>query len=184
VAQAAPTRAPAVLLADSDGLRVLQAPERLDTIALDTITYDPTGEVSLGGRAPSEGFVRVYLDDRPITTSQIARDGNWRTPLPDVDTGVYTLRIDQVSASGEVTSRVETPFKREEPEVVASLQAPETSGPIERPVMTVQPGTTLWAIAERQYGSGNLFVKVFAANQDRIKDPNLIYPGQVFDLPE
>lgn len=50
--------------------------------------------------------------------------------------------------------------------------------------VTVQPGFTLWAIAQGQYGDGILYVQVFDANRDRIRDPDLIYPGQVFTLPE
>ncbi len=50
--------------------------------------------------------------------------------------------------------------------------------------MTVQPGNTLWAIARESYGEGPLFVRVFEANRDRIRDPDLIYPGQIFEIPE
>ena len=49
--------------------------------------------------------------------------------------------------------------------------------------VTVQPGFTLWAIAQGQYGDGVLYVQVYEANRDRIRDPDLIYPGQVFALP-
>jgi len=51
-------------------------------------------------------------------------------------------------------------------------------------VRTVQPGNTLWAIAQERYGDGILYVRVFEANRDLIRNPNLIYPGQVFRLPE
>ena len=51
-------------------------------------------------------------------------------------------------------------------------------------VVTVQPGNTLWAIARESYGEGPLFVRVFEANRDRIRDPDLIYPGQIFEIPE
>jgi nucleoid-associated protein YgaU len=51
-------------------------------------------------------------------------------------------------------------------------------------VVTVQPGNTLWGIASEQYGQGILYVRVFEANRDRIGNPDLIYPGQVFTLPE
>lgn len=50
--------------------------------------------------------------------------------------------------------------------------------------VTVQPGYTLWGIAQENYGDGVLYVQLFEANRDLIKDPNLIYPGQVFALPE
>jgi nucleoid-associated protein YgaU len=47
----------------------------------------------------------------------------------------------------------------------------------------VQPGFTLWAIAEANFGDGVRYVQVFEANRDKIRDPNLIYPGQVFTVP-
>lgn len=50
--------------------------------------------------------------------------------------------------------------------------------------ITVQPGLTLWAIAEQNFGEGVMYVQVFEANKDKIKDPDLIYPGQVFNVPK
>jgi nucleoid-associated protein YgaU len=184
--------APAILSADAEGVRVLQPaalsdipPEVTTTVALDTITYDPDGDVLLGGRAAGEGFVRVYLDNQPITTSRISLNGDWRTDLPQVDTGIYTLRVDEVDTEGTVVSRIETPFQREEPAVVAAAMAEETATEGFRvAVKTVQPGATLWAIAQERYGSGVMYVRVFEANRDRIRDPDLIYPGQVFVIPE
>jgi len=49
--------------------------------------------------------------------------------------------------------------------------------------VTVQPGFTLWGIARERFGEGILYVQVFKANKDRIRNPDLIYPGQVFTLP-
>ena len=49
--------------------------------------------------------------------------------------------------------------------------------------ITVQPGYTLWGIARASLGDGVLYVQVFNANKDKIKNPDLIYPGQVFTLP-
>jgi len=187
----APQPAPAVIVASSEGVRVVQsggddtAPDVLANVALDSITYDPTGEVLIAGRGASNGFVNVYLDNQPITTSRIEEGGNWRTDLPQVDMGVYTLRVDEVNAEGEVLSRVETPFLREEPSVIAAQMAEQTDElDFKVAVATVQPGATLWAIAEQRFGAGILYVKVFEANRDTIRDPDLIYPGQVFRIPE
>ncbi len=178
--------AAAVLLSDEEGVRVIQPapsdtqPEVMSVVALDSISYSQTGEVQLSGRAQGEGFVRVYLDNAPVTTSRIAADGSWRSGLPEVDTGVYTLRIDEVDAEGNVTSRVETPFKREDEEVLAS--ATDTTKRVQ--AVTVQPGYTLWGISRDNFGDGLLYVRIFEANRDRIRDPDLIYPGQVFTIPE
>jgi len=48
---------------------------------------------------------------------------------------------------------------------------------------TVKQGDTLWAIAKTYYGNGALYTKIHEANKDTIKNPNLIYPGQVFHIP-
>lgn len=51
-------------------------------------------------------------------------------------------------------------------------------------VLTVQPGNTLWGIASGAYGDGVLYVRLFEANRGQIRDPDLIYPGQVFTIPQ
>ncbi|MEL7257867.1 MAG: LysM peptidoglycan-binding domain-containing protein [Pseudomonadota bacterium] len=182
------TQNTAVLLSDDEGVKVLQpaqpqdaSPEVMSVVALDAITYSTEGEVQLSGRGAGEGFVRVYIDNAPVITSQIDEDGSWRSDLPEVDTGVYTLRIDEVDAEGNVTSRVETPFKREDEEVLA--QATEGQTELVQAI-TVQPGYTLWGISRDNYGDGTLYVRIFEANRDRIRNPDLIYPGQVFSIPE
>ena len=189
---AAPATTPPVLIADAEGVRVLQparasevAPEVLRTVALDTISYDDSGEVTVAGRATSAGSVRVYLDNDPVAEAPISEIGTWSTQLRDVATGVYTLRVDQLDADGAVLSRIETPFLREERETIAAVMAEDTvREDFSVAVRTVQPGNTLWAIARDRYGEGILYVAVFEANKDLIRDPDLIYPGQIFRLPE
>ncbi len=71
-------------------------------------------------------------------------------------------------------SRPPNPEPAAEPEPVAVKRAE---------VVTVQPGFTLWQIATENYGDGMLYVKVFEANKGQIRDPDLIYPGQIFAVP-
>ncbi len=182
---------PTVLQSDADGVRVvqagpsIQAPEASKNVALDAITYDPDGEVQLSGRAIGDGEVQIYINNEPVSTSDVTQGGDWRIDLPEIDTGLYTLRIDELDTEGDVVSRVETPFRREEPSDVAAVLAEETSVEgFEVAVRTVQPGSTLWAIAEESLGDGIRFVEVFEANRDLIRDPDLIYPGQIFRMPE
>ena len=48
---------------------------------------------------------------------------------------------------------------------------------------TVQKGDTLWAIAKKFYGNGSKYPTIYEANKDKIKNPNLIYVGQVLTIP-
>lgn len=178
--------APAVVLLGSNGVEVLQpatGPEVLVDLAIDAITYSDTGEVQISGRSAA-GFVRVYLNNRALLTLEVPEPGVWTANLADVAPGVYTLRVDSLDADGAVVSRVETPFQREEPEKVQALaeELVQTRRPLTS-VEVVQPGSTLWAISRKTYGAGVLYVNIFEANRDQIRDPDLIYPGQIFDLP-
>ncbi|SMY09094.1 LysM peptidoglycan-binding domain-containing protein [Flavimaricola marinus] len=187
-----PVSTPPLLMVDETGVRVLQpsrtpvvVPELLRTVALDTISYDDSGEVSVSGRATTGGTVRVYLDNVPQGDAPVREDGTWAMALAGVSPGLYTLRADQLTEAGRVTSRIETPFLREERATIAAVMAEDTTAEdFSVAVRTVQPGNTLWAIARERYGEGILYVAVFEANQDLIRDPDLIYPGQVFRLPE
>ncbi len=174
----------AVLKSTAAGVELLNpaAPTVMDTVALDTIGYSDTGDVQLSGRAqPDTDTVRVYLDNDAVISLPVDDQGRWRGEVPDVDEGIYTLRVDELAVDGTVTSRIETPFKRESAAVLTQATVNQ-DGPIK--AITVQAGATLWAIARDRYGDGQLYVRVVEANAGDIRDPDLIYPGQVFDLPD
>lgn len=175
---------PKVVIANSDGVKVIQDDKRSDDeLALDSIAYDPLGNVTVGGRSNPSGLVRFYINNEAVSATETNEAGYWEADLSDIIPGTYTLRIDELSLKGDVISRLESPFKREDRERLANLIAPSTS-PVRINIVTVQPGNTLWAIARKRYGDGLLYVQVFEANRDKIKNPDLIYPGQLFDLPD
>ena len=49
--------------------------------------------------------------------------------------------------------------------------------------MTVKAGDSLSKIAKRELGDGNKWKAIYDANKDKIKDPDLIHPGQVLTIP-
>jgi nucleoid-associated protein YgaU len=48
---------------------------------------------------------------------------------------------------------------------------------------TVKSGDTLSKISKQFYGDANSYMRIFDANRDQLKDPNLIKPGQVLKIP-
>ncbi|MBS1303540.1 LysM peptidoglycan-binding domain-containing protein [Loktanella sp. SALINAS62] len=171
------------IIVTADGVQIASVDQTApDRVALDAITYDDSGEVQLAGRAPEQGNLRVYLDNAPVRDGIATATGNWELTMPDVAPGTYTLRIDEIAPDGSVASRVETPFLKEAP---ADIRALRDGGPdVQRiAISTVQPGMTLWGIATDRLGDGFLYVSIFEANKDQIRDPDLIYPGQVFSVP-
>ncbi len=184
------TGVPPILSVDADGISVVQpalaaeaTPDVLDSIALDAISYGDAGELRLTGRAAPGASVRIYLDNEAVLETGVEDAGTWDSDLAGVAPGLYTLRADQLDAEGIVTSRIEMPFKRESAEALAEDVGVEAAAR-GLALRTVQPGNTLWGISEERYGTGIAYVQVFEANADRIRNPDLIYPGQVFVLPD
>ena len=61
--------------------------------------------------------------------------------------------------------------------------APATPAPPAPRTHTVVRGDTLWGIAQKFYGNGTLWPRIFDANRGKIKDPHWIFPAQVFVIP-
>lgn len=127
--------------------------------------------------------------------------------------GNHRVRLDEVDAiSGKVSTRAEVPFNVPDPATTASVPAQAAvsnaaSDPAARPpatvvaaatpdgaapptpqapeiaTITVSRGDSLWHISHRALGDGHRYAVVYQSNRAQIRDPNLIYPGQVLVLP-
>ncbi len=159
--------------------RVLQEPasEGLNdrALVLRAVDYGATGLVVISGQAEPGARIIVYLDEAALGYTLAGVDGFWQiAPAQPVSPGLHRLRVDRVDAGGAVLARVETFFSRAE----------LPSGLPEERFVIVQPGNSLWRIARRAYGGGIHYTVIYQANLDQIRDPDLIYPGQIFALPE
>jgi nucleoid-associated protein YgaU len=177
---------------DTGGAVVLQKPEAPSTptsktpppdqestgissgaLGLDVVDYDDKGEVVVGGHGTPGATVQLYLDNKPLGATTVDDRGRWQlTPTEPVAPRLHTLRVDQVGQDGRVAARVESPFLRAERIELPADQA-----------FIVQPGNSLWRIARRTYGEGLRYTVIYEANRGEIRDPDLIYPGQVFAIP-
>ena len=48
---------------------------------------------------------------------------------------------------------------------------------------TVSRGDSLWRLSQLTYGAGTRYAVIYKANKEQIRNPNLIYPGQIFVMP-
>ncbi|MCC1482093.1 LysM peptidoglycan-binding domain-containing protein [Roseibaca sp. Y0-43] len=184
-ADAADATAPLAVLMRSDGsVQVLGDAPRLPgaggatgNVVIDSVVYDREGDIVMGGRsARGLADIQIYLDNQPILRTRADADGAWQAQLAGIERGVYRLRVDELDAASQVVSRAEIPFERVTPELAREAAGPQA--------LIVQPGNTLWDMSEQNYGDGRRFMRIFDANRDQIRDPDLIYPGQVFVLPD
>ena len=174
-----PDAEPMVVASREDGLEVLQKPdpdEDDDSVTLDMATQNPNGTVALSGRAGGLKPLRIYADAKLVAETVADADGRWSAET-DVDaaSGAATFRVDQVGPDGAVSGRAEVPFR-----VAEDDAADRAIGPGE---VVVRQGDSLWAIAENLLGRGNRYTVIYAANRERIADPNVIFPGQLLTVP-
>ena len=156
---------------------VLQKPGSFmgDTVLeVSTLDFDERGRAIFAGVSDPGAEVRIYLDNDFIGIVSADNSGHWVfSPDNMIYSGKHVLRLDQVMDGDGVELRFEQPF-----DTAAALDIAMAENHV-----VIKSGNNLWHIARRVYGSGILYTQIFRANNERIRDPNMIYPGQKFLLP-
>ncbi len=86
-------------------------------------------------------------------------------PDPDaalVETAAVTSQTEQAETVTPVTGATATPVTGK---------------------VVIQPGNNLWQISRVIYGQGRRYTVIYDANKEQIRDPDRIYPGQIFETP-
>lgn len=95
---------------------------------------------------------------------------------------MVTIKLKQYRDYKTKTCNIQ--FASSKPKVVV-----QPARPVENPpkpanqTYTVVKSDCLWNIAKKFYGNGSKYTVIYNANKDKIKNPNLIYPGQVLTIP-
>jgi nucleoid-associated protein YgaU len=158
----------------SQPAQALQVPNaRSGSLSLDTAEYGDNGKLMLSGHATPGATLRLYAENQLLATVTADSAGKWSSVSAHPQTaGKIELRVDELAADGSVAQRIAEPFE------------PQTAGAAPNGSYTVQPGNSLWVIARKAYGNGTQYTVIFGANKEHIRDPNLIYPGQIIALPK
>lgn len=147
-------------------------------LGLEVVDYDDGDTIRFAGTAPAGARLRVYADERHLGDTKAGADGRWSlTPVEAPAVGRHSLRVDQLGPGDlvpvPVTGRIQVAFLRE------ALPA----GLVREGRVVVQPGDNLWRIARDSYGRGTRYTVIYRANQDQLRSPDRIFPGQVLAVP-
>jgi LysM repeat protein len=159
-------------------------------VMVDTVETEPGGKLFVSGRSSPRAAVRLYLNDSYQASTTAAANG--RFAFTTTNEGIrpgsgYRVRLDEVDpGSGAIRSRAEVPF---EAASAASAGSPAAGSPaaVTNPKVStavVSRGDSLWRISRAAYGDGARYTVIYDANHNQIRNPDRIYPGQVFVLPE
>lgn len=178
-------------------------PHAIDTVppmpTLDAVRVGRSGQAVLAGRAVPGADVTLL--DKGQVMGHVTADQNGEfVMLPDkpLPPGAASLSLTaQVPGDTKVAQsapvNVTVPDRRQlaaltaqqataQPAAGAAHETAAGTGAANGAV-TVQPGNSLWRLARQSYGAGTKYVEIYDANRPEIRDPNLIFPGQVLTLP-
>jgi nucleoid-associated protein YgaU len=180
-------------------------------VVVETVEIEPSGKFHASGQARPGAALRLYLNDSFVTSVTAGADGRFAVTINEgVAPGSYRVRVDEASSSGTVRARAEVPFTAPDTTASVSAQAtaskrpdsaspqlaaagatvlPNSGSPPSTVVVpkiattTVSRGDSLWRLSQVTYGAGMRYAVIYKANRGQIRNPNRIYPGQVFVLP-
>lgn len=166
-----------------------QAAAEAPAITIRTVEMEERGGFFATGSAPSGAAVRLYLNGSAVADLHAGQDGSWSFDLANgMQPGSYVVRADQIdTSSGKVVARAEVPFDYKAfaaavgsgGPAVATGGSANTSAIAAISSVTVVQGDNLWRISRKVLGHGIRYTQIYAANISQIRDPRLIYPGQV-----
>jgi nucleoid-associated protein YgaU len=168
--------------------------ETLEALAVASVATMPAPEETIEPNAPdaaAETAPTAAL--KPVAPAVQAGAPDLAIPEPAAAVAPAALATVNGAGSDDAANPAAEPAVTAEPVAdaisaalpTATANNPVEVAPVQAPVtVTVQPGFTLWGIATERFGAGTMYVQVFEANRNSIKDPDLIYPGQVFTLPQ
>lgn len=166
------------------------------------------GKIFVAGTADPGRKVRAYANEILLGEAVVSEKGQFLVEATrDLPVGDYTVRVDLLDADGsKVIARAAVPFQREPGEAIAAVapsaseapaapqqdtasadKAPTTVAPKLEQVdhaVIIRRGDSLWRISRRVYGHGVRYSTIYLANQQQISNPDRIWPGQVFKVPQ
>jgi len=134
-----------------------------------------------------------FIVTRTLPNGKMLFDTNMKVSMEDYNVNenskegfdlVVSISLKQFRNYGTKTANVT--FTQSKPKATVQATRPAESSPAPKTTgktHTVVKGDTLWGIVKKYYGNGSQYTKIANANKDKVKNPNLIYPGQVLTIP-
>lgn len=142
------------------------------TLGLGSVDYDGSGKAVIAGTAKPGATVSLFLGTTKLGTVTADQAGRWTMRTDKLPAKPGTFRLETTSPTGSVLQSMQTAF------------APHKIGKLAPGQIVITQGQCLWQIARKLYGKGTDYSLIYRANEGTIQNPNLIYPGQHFDLPK
>ena len=164
-----------VFNSDVENIDMLNLEKINDAISLDMLSYSSDGLIILSGRTISNSEIEIFKSSNVLGKTKSNENGIWKFIIKKDDYSNEEISI-KTKINGEVLmltynqAEIKKRFKKTNFEFYDDR-------------IIVQKGNSLWSIARKTLGGGVFYTEIYKNNLTKIKNPNLIYPGQVFNIP-
>ena len=151
------------------------ATSQIAALAPSAIVWRDASSILISGT--SRGGIRVTVNDAKgqFGEALVLADGAWQVAGSlDMDIAVSQLRFLLFDDVNQIIARYDLPVKARD----------LAKGQDGSPLVVVNKGDMLWRIAYQQMGKGVRYVDIVRRNKQDIINPDLIYPKQIFAVPQ
>ena len=160
------------LSSDGEDIEIYNKGNFTNGMSIDYVNYLPNLDILISGQMIPNKKIEFFVDNEIIGNVSSDDFGSWNFTynLKSYNEDFEVLAVSIIDEK-EVTLTIPLSYKE------------FSSTELEKRKFVVQPGNSLWRIARKTLGGGIFYTEIFKSNYAKISDPNLIFPGQVFIIP-
>ena len=163
-----------VFRSDVENIDMLNLEKLNDAITLDFLSYSPPGLIIMSGRTISNTEIEILKSSEVLGKTKSNENGVWKFIINKNDANEEISIKTTISGETLILTYDEAEIKK---------RFKNTNFEFYDDRIIVQKGNSLWKIARKTLGGGIFYTEIYKNNLAKIKNPNLIYPGQVFNIP-
>ena len=155
----------------SSSLEIINNNQKILGLSLDIAEYLDEESLMLTGRTKPNTKVKLFFSDNFVKDSKSDNNGVWKMELKNFKFTDNNLTITSEIEGQKIKLKTKIFDKKIDSNFIFEKE------------VIVKNGNSLWRIARKTLGGGVYYSEIYKNNMKEIKNPDLIFPGQVFNIP-
>ena len=156
----------------TSSIEIINNKKKILGLSLDIAEYLDEDSLMLTGRTKPNAKVKLFFSDNFIKDSTSDNRGVWKIELKNFEFTDNNLIVTTEIEGQKITLRTKIFEKKIDPNFIFEKE------------VIVKNGNSLWRIARKTLGGGIYYSEIYKNNMKEIENPDLIFPGQVFNIPK
>ena len=155
----------------NSSIEIINNNDKILGLTLDIVEYLDNDSLMLAGKTKPNSLVKLFLSKSFIKDSQSDNFGVWKMELENFDLTDNNLMVTTEIDGQKIKLKTKIFEEKIDPNFIFEKE------------VTVKKGNSLWRIARKTLGGGIYYSEIYKNNIKKIENPDLIFPGQVFNIP-